>query len=162
MKEIALSKDMVALVDDEDYERLSAVNWHAERAPGERTWYAYRRTIVDGRSLRISMHAEVKPTPDGMMLDHKDHNGLNNQKSNLRPCTYIQNRMNSRPHLGKKYKGTHKNKRRFGAQICINEKRTYIGNYGTEEEAARAYDKVAFALYGEFAYLNFPLEVVAK
>jgi hypothetical protein len=101
-------------------------------------------------------------TPDDMVVDHLDGNGLNNQKYNMRNCTYTQNCQNR----------THRNEERFGYQgvfrrsqnkfyvyIRYNSKLTHLGVYTTAEQAAEAYNKRATELYGENAKLNTIKEV---
>jgi hypothetical protein len=92
--------------------------------------------------------------------DHKDGNGLNNQRSNLRDCTHAQNIRNSRRHVDStcNFKGVAFDKRRgkWFARICIQYKTVWGGSYKTELEAAVAYDVLAKKYHGEFARLNFP------
>jgi hypothetical protein len=97
MKEIKLSQHgknrgkYVALVDDEDYEYLNQWEWSV--AIGCYTNYAARS--IRGKSCKIAMHRIIMNTPDNLTVDHKDHNGLNNQKSNLKNCTFKENKQNS-------------------------------------------------------------------
>ena len=93
-------------------------------------------------------------------IDHKDGNGLNNQKLNLRKCTILQNTQNRRKTDNKTssiFKGVSKTKGRnkFSAYITINKKRKRLGQFVSEIEAAKAYDKEAKQAFGEFAKLNF-------
>lgn len=99
MKEIELTQGMVALVDDEDFERLNAVKWCVHK--GKRTFYAVRHlSRAMGHGL-IQMHNVVAgDPPPGLERDHRDGNGLNNQKENLRLCTTQQNQMNASPRRG--------------------------------------------------------------
>jgi len=94
------------------------------------------------------------------LVDHKNGNGLDNQKNNLRNCTNQQNHMNRRPkkNCTSKFKGVCRFKKdlKWTAVIKFNRKQIYIGIFGNEEDAAKAYDKKAKELFGEFAYLNFP------
>jgi hypothetical protein len=94
MKELLLTQGKVALVDDEDFEYVSQWKWHAQRDRG--TWYAKRR---DGTKL----HRIIMKTPVDLEVDHRDKNGLNCQKYNMRNCTHSQN-MHNRNFIGK-YKG---------------------------------------------------------
>ena len=100
--------------------------------------------------------------PKGLFVDHINHDGLDNRKSNLRLCTQRQNNQTQRPR-GKtsKYKGVYWNKRakKFMASICIDGKKKSLGYFIDEVAAAKSYDKAAKKLFGEFAYLNFPNEV---
>ena len=106
------------------------------------------------------MHRAILNAPKGLLVDHIDGNGLNNRKSNLRLCTFAQNAHNSRPrrNSSSRYKGVcwHKLKKKWTVSIYKGGKRTYLGYYDDEIEAALAYDRKAEELFGEFAYLNFP------
>ncbi len=89
MKEIRLTKGMVALVDDEDFEELNKHKWHAsnKRSHGRDMWYACRRK---GKKI-VSMHREIMGTPAGQVCDHGDKNTLNNQRWNLTNVTHLVN-----------------------------------------------------------------------
>ena len=153
-KMIELTWGKYAIVDAEDCDLLSSYKWCAVKK--DQTWYAYTLTI-EGK--RLPMHRLIMDEPKGLFVDHRDHNGLNNRKSNLRLCTQSQNNMNIRP-IGKtsRYKGVcwHKRRNKFIARIQIDGKRIHIGCFDDEIDAAKAYDKKAKELFGEFAYLNFP------
>jgi len=156
MKEIKLSQNKVALVDDEDYEYLNQFKWYAHK--NHRTFYAIRKTRkneIGGRGKLVWMHRVIMNTPIRLQSDHIDHNGLNNQKYNLRNCTNSQNQLNSKPQTGKKYKGVILFEKKYiGAQICIKGKHKYLGIFDTKEAAAEAYNKEAKIHHGEFAYFN--------
>lgn len=166
MKLIDLPRKLKAMVDDEDYERLSSVTWHlyfSVRADG--TCKVYPRTSVyrEGRSpLTVFMHQMVMPCGAGLEADHVSGNTLDNRKENLRPATHQQNIMNSEKYRGNKhsqYKGVTKhsaNGSRWRSRIRHNNVLICIGNYDSEEEAARAYDTKALELFGPFARINFP------
>jgi len=150
---IPLTKGKVAIVDVEDYEWLSQHKWHAVKT-GDR-FYAYRSK--NKRSL--SMHRVIMGEPKGMVVDHIDGNSLNNRRSNLRICTVAQNLQNRRWTGGlSRYKGVCFVKRlnKWQAEITFNGRRMHIGCFDNEIDAAKAYDRKAAELFGEFAYLNFP------
>ncbi|WP_058189836.1 HNH endonuclease [Terracidiphilus gabretensis] len=164
MKEISLTKGYVALVDDRDYDVLMRLApWHAHKAP--RTFYAVHSYYDGGgreapRIRKLLMHHVIMGRKfGGRDVDHKDGNGLNNQRSNLRWSTRSQNRANSAKarNGANKYKGVHFLTRlgKFQAYIGSKPKR-YLGVFRSEEEAASAYDRAAIDLYGEFACLNLP------
>lgn len=100
MREIRLSGKrgygLIALVDDDDFERLSQHRWYALHVKGSRTVYA--RTVVDG--LTVYMHHMVKKPMDGLEIDHEDRNGLNNQSANLRELSHALNVANGSPLAG--------------------------------------------------------------
>lgn len=158
MKAIPLTQGQVALVDDEDFEWLNRWKWYAlDRG---RTFHA-RRTVRIGEkrnAKNVWMHREILRTPQGMYTDHKDCNGLNNQKSNLRACTSRESAMNRRAsvkttsHLkGAKYK---KESNRWNAGIMVNKKSIWLGSFDTQDEAHQAYIVAAYKYHGEFANID--------
>ena len=166
MKEIKLTQGKVALVDDVDYDVLNQFKWFAHKGGDDNTYYAGRSIKINGNYKQIWMHRIIMETPNNLQVDHIDHNGLNNQRSNLRNCTHHQNHMNLINYGISKYRGVsyfadpigHKRIKKIRATITLNNKIIYIGLFKTEEEAARAYDAKAKELFGEFANLNFPNE----
>jgi len=156
MKEIKLSGGLVALIDDEDYEKISKFKWNAHKS-NAKTYIARRTIWINKRSYEISMHRLIMDAPKGMEVDHIDHNGLNNQKSNLRICTQAQNSRNRSAYGRVKYLGVAycSSGRCIRARIYSNGKNIELGSFKTEEEAAMAYDEAAKKYHGEFANLNF-------
>lgn len=149
MKELTLSRGKIALVDDEDFEYVSQWKWTALFT--SKNWYASR----DGS--KILLHRIIMRARSGQIVDHKDRNGLNCQKINLRFCTKSQNQMNRRPRGGtSRYKGVwlRGDTDRWQAEIHYNYKKVSLGCYNTQEEAAIAYNKAAKEYHGEFANLN--------
>ena len=97
--------------------------------------------------------------PKGTLVDHIDRNSLNNRRGNLRLCTPSQNILNTRGKKGtSKYKGVWWNtkKNKWLAMITSKGRHFHLGFFDEEIEAAKAYDRKAVELFGEFAYLNFP------
>lgn len=161
MKEIPLSQGKVALVDDEDYEELMNYNWHASQS--DHRFYAIRNVeLYPGARTTVKMHRQVMRALPGENIDHKDGDGLNNTRGNLRIATTSQNCANKRASKGSKsqYKGVswHKQHGKWYSAICYNYKQIFIGLYTDEIEAAKAYDRKAVELFGEFAKTNFPVE----
>lgn len=151
---IPLTRGLFAIVDAEDYERLSRDTWFAEGTT--KNCYAVRKR--KGKSIK--MHREITNAPKHLVVDHKDHDGLNNRKANLRVCTFAENCRNLRAtrHKSSKYKGVHwhKGSRKWAAQITANNKRYHLGYFTEEIAAAQAYDRAAPKYHGEFAHLNLP------
>jgi hypothetical protein len=160
MKRIPLTQGKFALVDDEDYEWLSQWKWYAHR--GAHSWYARRNQKTSTGSITITMHRYLLglSREEAPEIDHKDNNGLNNTRDNLRPATSStngQNRTRLRSNTSG-FKGVHYHKpnKRWQARIVKDRIRRSLGLYATAEAAARAYDKAARELHGEYACLNFP------
>lgn len=146
-KQIPLSRGMSALVDDEDFERLSKHKWWA--LDGRGRFYAARG---GGVGKTILMHREVCPTTQE--VDHADGDSLNNTRANLRPCTHSQNCANRRRKNLSGFKGvTRRKSGKFLAQIA-DPKNRHLGLFVTAVEAARVYDAAAKQAFGEFAVLN--------
>ena len=148
MKEIILTQGKVALVDDEDFEKVTQFKWCAVR--DRKTWYAVRRI---GRGL-MRMHQFISGISGA---DHKNHNGLDNQRDNLRSATHSQNCANRTKSSRKTYsrfRGVSRAKNRWVAQITVAGQNHYIGRFISESEAAAAYDSAARKHFGRFATLN--------
>lgn len=143
---VPLTDGKYALVDEEDYERVMEYTWGYTKSG-----YGHNSTL--GRLHRFIMNC-----PKGMVVDHINHDTLDNRKSNLRVCTQQQNLMNMKCKGGtSNYKGVSWSNRykKWLCQIKYNYGNKVIGKYTSEIEAARAYDEAAKKIQGRFAYLNF-------
>jgi hypothetical protein len=150
----------VALVDQADANLVLRNRWHVyEVRRSGRTHGPYASAFNRGIGGIVSMHKLITGWP---LTDHLNHDGLDNRRQNLRPATTSQNRQNQRPPIGgsSRFKGVswHKRSRKWVAQM--GGEQHYLGSFASEEDAARAYDCAARQAYGEFAYLNFPDEVI--
>lgn len=145
MREIPLTQGQTALVDDEDYEYLTQFYWCANR--NKNTFYAVRSIrLVNGKRETVYMHHDtIGRPPTGLETDHKDGNGLNNQRYNIHHVTSRQNGQNKRYHNGNKpssqYPGVswHKDRKKWRARIQIDGKIKHLGYFKEELEAAQAY-----------------------
>lgn len=158
--ELALTKGQVATVDAEDYERLSKFKWYAAWHPFSKTFYVQRATRLDGHRTTISMHREIlRITDPRIQVDHRDHNGLNNRRENLRVCSSAENNRNQRKRSGcsSRYKGVcwYRRDGLWKAYIRSDGRVVHLGYFSSEEDAARAYDAAARKAFGEFALTNF-------
>ncbi len=157
MREIRLTMGQVAFVDDEDYESVALHKWCAQKT--DRGYYARRN---GEHAKHIYLHRVIMNAPLKTRIDHRDNNGLNCQKGNLRFCTQSGNSANSRKKergVRSKYKGVtycdycHMNQWR--ARIKVNGKPIHLGYYNSEKRAAVQYDAAALRYFGEFALTNF-------
>jgi hypothetical protein len=165
VKEIPLTRGLVALVDDEDFELVSQYKWYAQKNTGSRTFYAKSCTLRKRTGQSLSMHRLILAAPDGLLVDHINGNGLDNRGSNLRLATNAQNAQNCAGRFGSvsKFKGVafHRRHKCWIAKIAHQARAYHLGYFNSEVEAARAYDQKARELFGEFARLNFPNESIA-
>ena len=158
-KEIPLTQGKVAIVDDEDYERLKGYSWQYNRKRG----YAQRIAEKNGKRAAVYLHREIMQPPPGMQVDHINGDKLDNRRNNLRIVTNQQNQYNSKSRKGiSKYKGVswHKTAGKWRAYIGVDGKFKHLGLFTDEKEAALAYDRAARELFGEYAKTNFQKEMV--
>jgi len=158
IKYIPLTRGLWATVDAADFDRLNKHRWYASPSASGKM-YARRNT----KKGTILMHREVLHAPEGMVVDHKDRNTLDNRPCNLRVCTPAQNEYNKGPR-GKKsrFKGVYPDGDKWYAVIKHKGETYYLGTFDDEVEAAKARDRKAYELEGEFAYLNFPEDFPPK
>jgi hypothetical protein len=155
MKSLAVKPGLFALVDDDDFERVSQYRWSLLPVKDRRTFYAMCK---EGAGRGLYMHRFIVGAPPELHVDHIDGLGLNNVRENLRLCPPHKNPWNQRLRLTNKsgFKGVSWNTRigRWVAQIGANGKRYPLGCFDLPEDAARAYDDKAIELFGEFARTN--------
>jgi hypothetical protein len=155
-REITLAKGQVAIVDDEDFERVNAKHWMPRK--DSNSWYAIRHEQTLLRKTTIMMHRFILGADSGTEIDHWNGNGLDNRKENLRVATKSQNAANRFKQGGSsKYKGVswYAPLGQWRSRIKKDKHDIHIGYFDVEEDAARAYDEKAQELFGEYARTNF-------
>lgn len=154
MKLIPLTQGFFAKVDDEDFDLINGFKWHYAKMNASSN-YAMKRN----GEKQIGMHRLImKQNNSKIFIDHIDGDGLNNQKANLRECSQHQNAMNIKKKRGSsKFVGVyfHITSKKWRAICYINKRRTNVGSFKTELEAAKRRDEFAKIHYGVFANLNF-------
>lgn len=149
---IKLTQGKYAIVSLEDYEKLNLNKWRLKISGS--ALYAVR--IEKGKT--IYMHNQIMQPPQGFVVDHKNHNGLDNSRQNLQLATPSQNNYNRRKKTGagSKYKGVcrRKDTGKWQARIGFEGKRIFLGDFDNEIDAAKAYDQAAKNYFGEFALRN--------
>lgn len=156
MKQIYLTQGKITLVDDEDYDLLMRFNWFYHKNPRERTGYVRHTIHLETQpNITLRMHRFLLDAPEGVQVDH---DGLNNQKYNLRLATNGQNGSNrvKQENLSSRFKGVSwsEESQKWRAQIKHNGRVHHLGLYYTEEDAAHVYDYFAKLYHGAFAVLN--------
>jgi len=162
MKRIPLTQGYEAIVDDEDYERVSQYHWSVLIAPHSRMIYAHRgQYISPGKKKEIRLHRFIMNVTDSRIyVDHINHNALDCRKENMRLSKAHENSRNkrkTRSNTHSKFKGVTQQKGRWRSVIWLNDgskKNLHLGYFDNEVDAARAYNEAAIKYFGEFACLN--------
>jgi HNH endonuclease/AP2 domain len=157
-KTIPLSQGLVATIDEADFDLVSGYNWRA--ICPDKVWYAMTSSPINGTRHYLYLHRLLMGTPFGVLVDHRDGNGLNCVRSNLRIATQSQNNCNRGKESTNKsgYKGVSWDKvnKKWLAHIQFHRLHINLGRYVDVVDAARAYDAGARKHHGEFAKTNFP------
>ena len=154
--QIHLTNGGYAIVDPCDHEFLSQWQWRKSSAG-----YAIRTVYIDGKGYKRSMHRIVADAPDGVLVDHINRDRLDNRRGNLRYADSQLNAINRSKVGNRKYRGVYPSGPNYSARIRHNGDLIHIGNFPTDEDAARAYDTECLRLRGASAILNFPDEQTA-
>jgi len=157
---IPLTQGKYAIVDPDDYFRLSKFKWYV--VYGGSTYYAVRTIFIEGKRHRLPMHRAILKVADSLVVDHINHNGLDNRKANLRVATVAQNAWNAERPTGRSgYRGVSFDRRVGKWRVIISccGKRKRLGYFSDKHEAAKVYDQAAKKYHGKFAILNFPEKV---
>ncbi len=148
-----MTQGKTAIIDDTDWPIIAGYTWYATKSYN--TWYAVAAIPGRRRKARVKMHNLILGRKN---VDHRDSDGLNNRRSNLRPCNDAQNQQNNGSRGGSsKFKGVSwvmRRKKWLVAFRCNNQYH-FVGWFADEIEAAKAYDAAILPLAGDFARLNF-------
>ena len=158
MKTIPLTQGKITIVDDDVYEWASQMNWYALAACDSNIWYAARNVNVGKRQRIETLHRRIIGAIWKEKTDHRDGDGLNNLRSNLRICTHTENMRNRKLHRnsGSGLKGVSFEKKfhKYRARIRVNGHRIHLGMFQSPLQAAKAYNMAAVKYFGEFARPN--------
>ena len=155
---INLTKNMVTIVDEEDYEWLNQYKWCIGKGSGNKC-YAVRRN-KNLKPNKVRMHREIMNLQhaNNLEVDHINGDTLDNRKSNLRICTHKDNTRNKKIQSnntsgfnGVSFTGR---ENKWRSYIVIDQKQKSLGYFNSKEEAAKAYNEAAKKYFGEFAKLN--------
>lgn len=148
----------IASIDDEDYDVVSKYNWVIEIRRGDRQYAIASIKVGVNKFKHIYLHRLIMGFPKGLVVDHIDHNGLNNRKNNLRIATHRNNSSNQKVNKANTsgYKGVHyyKGYKKYSVTIMANGKQIFGGYFLDKTDAAKKYNELAIEYHGEFAYLN--------
>lgn len=160
MATIPLTLGEQTLIDDEDLALVSGYKWSLRRDP-RGNFYARAAVPGTGRQGKrtVLMHRVILGAKPGEQVDHRNGDGLDNRRSNLRLCAHRQNQFNQRKQrrwTSSQFKGVTLDKKRsqWAARIKANGSNIWLGRHDNELDAARAYNSAAMELFGEFANLN--------
>jgi hypothetical protein len=142
---VTLTKGYEAVIDASDVHLVREFSWYVLVAP--RTAYA---RCKDGEKTLYMHRVIVGSVPDGMEIDHRDLDGLNNRRHNLRIATTAQNQYNRRPRFNFKGVSWNKERKMWYAQIYVNKKQHHLGAFSTPEAAHAAYAAASVELHGDF------------
>jgi hypothetical protein len=169
MKRIPLTQGQFALVDDEDFERLIKHKWYAKWNNNTKSFYAARHLSrrEDGRTDTIRMHREITGAVKTQIVDHVNHNTLDNRRSNIRICSMAESSSHRRVQSNNKsgFKGVTRiaSSQKWRAYIRTHLVQVHLGNFQNPEDAAAAYDAASLRYHGkEWGVTNAALGLVTR
>ena len=152
--QIPLTKDKVTIINRRDFGLISSRLWFVHVTHSGQCY-----ALSGSRQKRVYMHRLILNAPSGVLVDHRNSNGLDNRRNNLRFCNHAQNTWNSKKfkiHTCQ-FKGITKGRgEKFIARIKVHGRSIYLGEFRDQRSAALAYDSAAQRYAGEFARPNFP------
>lgn len=152
MKRIPLTKGYSAIIDDEDYSKVGHLKWCFCNG------YASRAVRTHGKKQTVYMHRVILDAPQGMDVDHKNHDTLDNRRENIWICTRRENLQNlkhkTRIMAGSGYKGVYPHRNKWQVKVSMNGTEMHVGIYDTKQEAALYYNVAAQLFLGKNTYLN--------
>jgi hypothetical protein len=156
-RKIALTQGQYTLVDSDDFLKFSKFKWYAQKKYNRKGFCATRtKTVGKKRIYNVYLHREIMKCPQGMQVDHINHNTLDNRKKNLRIVTNSQNQMN----VGKRksnlsgFKGVSKHYGKWQARITVGYKTVCLGDFETSEQAYKAYCAGCYKYHKEYAKIK--------
>ena len=151
-------KNQKCVIDTDDYDKIKKYNWSIHKGLKDKCFYAISHDKINGKYTTIKLHRLIMNVESHKNVDHKDFNGLNNVKTNLRICTPTENMRNRRMSYNNKsgYKGVCPvgNSKKWRMQIRVNKKTIYLGQCENPIDGAKIYDKAEIKYFGEFANIN--------
>ena len=146
-------------IDGEDFDKIKGYKWCLQVRNNTNTLVVATNIKNGSRQKQLRITDIIMNRQKGQVVDHINHNTLDNRKENLRLCTQSENLKNSSRHkdnASSKYKGVYLDKKSgsFYSRISFNYKRINLGSFKTEVDAAEAYNIASLKYYGEFAHLN--------
>jgi len=154
---IQLNRSQVTHVDTADYSGVARFPWYADWTEHSQTFYAVYFDYSGPKKRKVYLHRMLMGFPVGQ-VDHRDHDGLNNRRYNLRVATKLQNRYNSRTLIGTSgYLGVSWHScGKWAAGASVENKRVHLGLFHSPIVAALVRDRFVLSIRGDFANLNFP------
>jgi hypothetical protein len=147
----------IVFINDEDYGLIKAHKWRLLKQPLKE--YAITNIKKGGKICTLRMHILIMGKRKGKEIDHKNGNGLDNRRVNLRFLTHRQNMHNMKPFKTNTtgYRGVSldsNGKGNYASYIHVNNKKIYLGNFKDKKDAAKAYNIAARKYHGKYAFQN--------
>lgn len=146
------------IIDTEDYDKIKKFRWYILHNIKGHSFYAITNIYKNKKRLGLLLHRVIMSPPKEVLIDHVNHNGLDNRKNNLRLCTHQENSRNCKKYKSNKniFKGVRQRNelKKWQARLKFNDKTIHLGSFDDPIQAAKAYNEKAKELFGEFSCLN--------